>query len=88
MDDQYKKQEIVLRDRTHLIISGIVDVTNFDEIGIILSSVNGEISIDGSELKIVDLSSEKGEIEISGKIGGIFYLDERPSKRRIFGRRA
>lgn len=88
MDDQYKKQEIVLRDRTHLTISGIVDVTNFDEIGIILSSVNGEISIDGSELKIVDLSSEKGEIEISGKIGGIFYLDELPSKRRIFGRRA
>ncbi len=87
MDDLYKKQEIILRDRTKLTISGIVDVTNFDEIGIILSSVNGEISIDGSELKILNLSSETGEIEISGKIGGIFYLEDRPSKRRFFGKR-
>ena len=86
MNDLYKKQEIVLRDRTTLKITGIDDVSSFDECGIVLSSVNGDISVDGSELKIVNLSSETGEIEISGRVNGVFYFEERP-KKRLFGRR-
>ena len=89
MNDLYKKQEINLRDRSFLTITGVDDVASFDECGIILTSCNGEISVDGSELRIKNLSSESGTIEIEGKIGGIFYLDERPAKRRgLFGRRA
>ena len=87
MNDLYKKQEIFLRDRSVLKITGISDVSSFDDCGIVLSSVNGELSVDGTELKIVNLSSETGEIEISGRINGVFYFDERP-KKRLFGRRA
>ena len=87
MNDLYKKQEITLRDRTMLKITGIGDVSSFDEFGIVLSSVNGDISVDGSDLKIVSLSSETGEIEISGRVNGGFYFEERP-KKKLFGRRA
>ena len=34
MNDLYKKQEITLRDRTMLKITGIGDVSSFDEFGI------------------------------------------------------
>ena len=87
MNDLYKKQEITLRDRTMLKITGIGDVSSFDEFGIVLSSVNGDISVDGSDLKIVSLSSETGEIELSGRVNGVFYFEERP-KKKLFGRRA
>ena len=87
MNDLYKKQEITLRDRTMLKITGIGEVSSFAEVGIVLASVNGDISVDGSDLKIVSLSSETGEIEISGRVNGVFYIEERP-KKKLFGRRA
>lgn len=89
MNDLYKKQEIILRDRSKLTMTGVNDVINFDESGIMISSCNGEISVDGEELRIVNLSSESGEIEIEGRIGGVFYFDERPEckKRGLFGGR-
>lgn len=90
MNDLYKKQEIILRDRSKLTINGVDEVTSFDESGIVISSCNGEISVDGSELRIVSLSSELGEIEIEGRIGGVFYFDEHAERKRrgFFGRRA
>lgn len=89
MNDSYKKQEIFLRDRSYLKITGVEDVSTFDESGIILTSCNGEITVDGSELRIVNLSAESGEIEIEGRIGGVFYIEERPVKKRgLFGRKA
>lgn len=90
MNDLYKKQEIILRDRSKLTMTGVNDVVNFDESGIMISSCNGEISVDGEELRIVNLSSESGEIEIEGRIGGVFYFDERPERKKLklFGGRA
>ena len=44
MNDSYKKQEIILRDRSYLKITGVGDVSSFDESGIILSSCNGDIN--------------------------------------------
>lgn len=90
MNDLYKKQEIILRDRSRLTMTGVNDVVNFDESGILISSCNGEISVDGEELRIVNLSSGSGEIEIEGRIGGVFYFDEHleRKKHRLFGGRA
>ncbi|MGN1128474.1 MAG: YabP/YqfC family sporulation protein [Candidatus Flemingiibacterium sp.] len=88
MNDSYKKQEIILRDRSYLKITGVGDVSSFDESGIILSSCNGDITVDGSELRITSLSSDTGEIVVEGRIGGVFYFEERPAKKRgFFGRK-
>jgi sporulation protein YabP len=84
-----KHQEIVLRDRAYLKINGVEDVSSFDETGIILKSIFGPISIDGTDLHITRLSVETGELEVNGVIGGVFFFEpaEQQKKRGLFGRR-
>ena len=94
MNDQIKPalenrhQEILLRDRAKLVLSGVEDVSSFDETGIILRSNFGSISIDGKNLHITRLSVETGELDIEGEIGGIVFFDEepKPAKRGLFRR--
>ncbi len=81
-------QDVILRERAWLTITGVEDVTAFDEDSVTLRTAKGILSVDGSMLKITRLSVETGELEIEGRIGGVLYLDEEPpkKKRSIFGR--
>jgi len=81
-------QEIRISDRSRLFISGVEDVTSFDENTIIIKSSFGTLAVDGSSLKVESLSTQTGELFIEGTIGGVVFLDEsEPSKKRGLFRR-
>lgn len=79
-------QEIHLLNRSELTVTSVEDVQSFDENSIILKSGYGMIAIDGSELKIVNLSVDSGELLVEGKIGGVVFFEttEKKKKRGLF----
>lgn len=79
-------QRIVISDRQDLALNGVTDVISFDESGAVLKSVNGALIIDGEGLHVTKLDIANGNVEIEGKINGLFFSDGREQKgrKRIF----
>lgn len=79
--------EIVLRDRKMMSICGVEEVLNFDEDGARLKCVDGELFIEGREIKIDALDTQKGIVAIRGYINGMYYAqDEEKKKSGFLGR--
>ena len=74
---------LTLHDRKELVLGGILDVVSFDEGEIVLSTNLGDLLIEGEELKIENLSKEKGEIAVRGKISSLYYKDKPQKKKRF-----
>ena len=81
-----KNHEIHLSQREAFVASGVLYVESFDDSSLTLSTVMGELMIDGQDLKIEGFSKEEGTVRISGKVQAICYGDEKGVKRKLFGR--
>ena len=73
METKDKMHTLILENRKNLVIDGIINVVGFDDNALELNSNEGRIYIEGSELKIDELTHDNGQIHISGNINGIFY---------------
>lgn len=81
------KSEISLKGRREMSISGVTEVVGFDEESVRLKSVDGELFVEGREIKIGALDTDRGVVTLSGVINGIYYAAE-PDKQKkgFFGR--
>ena len=78
MDEKMiKKQTLSVCNREKLNLDGVINVEGFDESYVSLSTVGGRVVVEGSALKIEELTKDDGAILISGKIDGVFYTDEK-----------
>ena len=66
---------IIVEGRGRLSVSGVLDVENFDESAINLSTTKGLLGIRGEGLHIDKLSLETGELSVEGSISGLNYTD-------------
>ena len=81
--------EIILRSRASLCIDGVEEVVSFDDEGVRLKSVDGELFIEGRELKMLTLETQNGRVELTGRINGIYYAGDPDKQRRgLFSRAA
>jgi sporulation protein YabP len=78
--------EIRLSKREAFVADGVLYVESFDEKGLSLATVMGELVIEGENLKIEGFSKENGTVRITGMVQGIYYGDETRSKKKLFGR--
>jgi len=78
------KQSVILENKSKLTIDGVINVESFNDDYLEISTKLGEISVEGSNLKIEELRQDNGKINITGEITGIFYKGEK-SGRGIFG---
>ncbi len=81
--------KILLEGRSIMHISGVSEVESFDEESVRLTTCDGELLVEGSNIKIGALDTERGEISLGGRIDGIYYAsDPRESggKKGFFGR--
>ena len=82
------QQTLVVAARKSLSLNSVKTVECMDDGFISLMTDGGVVSVEGENLKIESLSKDGGNIQISGRINGVYYNDE-PSKRSsIFNRRA
>ena len=79
--------KLMMENREKIIVSGVEDVISFDECGVVLKTVMGILSIDGAELRIINLNVEAKDIEIAGKINGIIYQGAQQPRSSLFKKR-
>ncbi len=82
------RSEIVIRARQSMSVCGVEEVINFDDEGARFKTVDGELFVEGSGIKIGALDTERGIVSLSGKINGAYYANDiEKQKRGLFGRR-
>lgn len=86
MENETKKQTVTLTDRKCLTVGAVTDVLHFDEETVNLQTDLGRLTVEGSGLRIENLSKESKNILITGEISGLFYSDAPDGKKKTFGR--
>ena len=82
-----KEHEIKIIKRKEMSISGVEEVISFDEESVRLMSIEGEIYIEGEDIKIGVLDTDRGLVTLSGKINGFYYVSEdKGAKKGFFSR--
>ncbi len=82
-----KNHELNLKSREKMSLSGIKEIISFDESEITLKTCCGDLIIDGENIHINVLNVSIGELELVGKINGIYYSDiSNNEKHSILGK--
>ena len=63
-------------------MTGISDVTSFDDCQIMAQNSESDISIEGEGLKIEKFDASSGELTVNGKIYGLNYYGTAPEKKK------
>ena len=75
MSTQSNMQRIVIENRERLQIGQVKSVLSFDEDYLKINSELGIIVVEGKELIIENLSKERGEILVKGRIDSIEFIE-------------
>ena len=80
--------KLSLNDRKILTVTGVTEVGSFDENSVTLATCQGELTVEGENLKLKNMSAELGQATIEGTVSGLYYEESRPAVslwRRVFG---
>lgn len=75
---------IVLNNRKALNLTGVKDIGKFDDRDIMVMTNQGDIKISGNNLKIGKLCIESGQLELSGTINSMSYIDSKKISGNFF----
>ena len=80
--DEELKHDVLIKSRKRMEMTGISDVSSFDDAEIIVQTGNSGVSIEGENLKIERFNSENGELILNGSINGLFYYSKKTTKKK------
>ena len=80
------EQNIILKNRNKLLVSGVRDVDSFNEECIVIMTELGMLIIRGENLHINKLNIEQAELDVEGEIISCEYADTGSSKGSLFSR--
>lgn len=78
------KHTVLLKNREHLSLDGVLEVISFDEELVLISIEGGQLTVEGEGLRVKKLLPETKEALIEGKILSLSYTDRRETKRGGF----
>ncbi|NLM74746.1 MAG: sporulation protein YabP [Clostridiaceae bacterium] len=79
---EQRSQNIILKDRRRLMISGVNQVESFNEDCIVLDTELGILIVRGMGMHINKFNVETSEIDVEGDIGAFEYLDNGAPQRK------
>ena len=79
-----KNHEIRIGQRKEMSVSGVKEVVSFDAETVVLRSVCGEMTVEGSGLKVGGLDTDRGVVTLSGRIDSIYYSDDKAEEKHGF----
>ena len=69
---------LTLEDRHNLVVTGVIDISGYDEQTIIAQTEKGELVVKGEGLHIIRMSVDMGELNVEGNIISLQYNETRP----------
>ena len=72
-----------IRERQTLTMSEVREVLSFDNDYISVMTDAGKVEIEGDGMRIISMSSESGDMLVTGRIDGVFYA-AKPKARGFF----
>lgn len=69
-------QNVIIESRKKLNISGVREVTSFDDETILLETALGKMTVKGEELHIESFNTENGELSATGQIHAVVYMSD------------
>ena len=80
--------EIRIGMRKEMTVTGVREVLRFDDACVVLRSVCGEMTVEGQELRVGILDTDRGLVTLSGTVEALYYTEDRGEERkRWFQRR-
>lgn len=76
-----KNHKISFDNRFSGNVTGVREVISFDAAEIVLDTEQGILLIKGEDLHVTRLTVEKGEVEITGRVDGIIYMEDGEKKQ-------
>ena len=77
---------VTLEGREKLTVSGVEDVTRFDENEIVMNTVEGTLIVTGENLHIGQLSLDGGELHVDGRVETLGYEEGGAVRGGLFAR--
>lgn len=78
---------VILKDRKILEVSGVKQIDSFDNKEFLMETSQGWMLVEGNELILGKLDTERGEVVIKGFVDGIKYLaNKRNDKEGMLGK--
>ena len=77
------KHKIIIERREKLFVTGVLEVMRFDEEEVVAETDLGILIVKGDNLHVNGLNLEKGELEITGRVVGMNYAEERIQTKNI-----
>ena len=81
-----KPHNIVMENRSKMVLSGVLDVITFEEENVQLKTVKGNLTIRGDKLKMESYQSEIGDLIIYGNIYALVYVNDLNEKQGFWNR--
>lgn len=73
--ERRKVQNIILENRSRLSVSGVEEVSGFDESIVQMQTELGALTVHGSNLRVETLSVDSGDLLVVGDISDLSYAD-------------
>ena len=89
-----QQHSFTAQNRETMVVHGVTEVLSFDEMGVLLMTTCGQLSLEGNHLRVTVLNTKDGIVEVTGRLCGLLYDDEpdtsgsekHKGKRGFFGR--
>ena len=79
-------QQVMMKDRKTMELTGIKQIDSFDSQSFLMNTTQGYLLVQGKDLTLGKLDTEKGEVIIKGTMDSFSYINHKksPSKESIF----
>lgn len=81
-----RKHNLIMEDRKSLSVTGVIDVSGFDDEKILLTTELGDLTVGGYSLHINKFSQESGELNLDGEICSLVYTENKRDEGGFFTR--
>ena len=68
-----EEHSLRLVGRAELTVTGVTEVSRFEEDGVLLQTDMGELTVQGEQLQLKELSLDGGRVAVSGSISALIY---------------
>lgn len=69
-------QNVIIENRKKLNISGVKDVTSFDDETVLLDTTLGKMTVKGEGLRIESFNTVTGDLIAVGKVHAVVYMSD------------